>query len=168
MVAVTSIPSVGESLNWSEWRCVHSTLSYVMLFIALLHVTIMGAPGWAKAGPLKIWKSITFLSFLLPATVLLLKILFSLPPLSGYLRKIRRGWERSESERQSASAASSVNSSFKHETALNIENESEGSRFAKSCRCATDDDNCKKCNSNKTVRFVNSGCNCYTSQTSAF
>ena len=41
-----------------------------------------------------LWSSRTWLSMLLPATVLMVKLAFSLPPLSGYLWRIRRGWER--------------------------------------------------------------------------
>lgn len=93
LVALTSVPSIGDTLNWSEWTCVHSRLSYTVLFLAVAHVAVMGAPWWAKA-PWKLYKSITFLSALLPSLVLLLKLAFSLPPLCGYLRKIRRGWER--------------------------------------------------------------------------
>ncbi|GFR96695.1 LOW QUALITY PROTEIN: metalloreductase STEAP2 [Elysia marginata] len=75
VVAVTSIRSVGDSLNWSE-------------------CTVMGAQGWQKRGFPKVFLSITFVSVLLPYLVLAMKLAFSLPPLSGYLRKIRRGWER--------------------------------------------------------------------------
>lgn len=94
VVALTSIRSVGDSLNWSEWRCVQSNLGYVVLAVSVAHVTVMGAQGWQKRGFPLVFKSITFLSALLPYLVLALKIAFSLPPLSGYLRRIRRGWER--------------------------------------------------------------------------
>ncbi|GFN75770.1 metalloreductase steap2 [Plakobranchus ocellatus] len=95
VVALTSIRSVGETLNWSEWRCVHSQVSYGVLALSAAHVCVMGSPGWVKKGFPETFKSITFLSVLLPLFVLLLKLVFSLPPLRGYLLKIRRGWERS-------------------------------------------------------------------------
>ena len=94
IVALTSIRSIGDSLNWSEWRCVQSHLGYVVLAVSAAHVTAMGAPGWKKRGFPDVFKSITFLSVLLPLAVLAMKLAFSLPPLSGYLAKIRRGWER--------------------------------------------------------------------------
>ena len=94
VVALTSIRSVGDSLNWSEWRSVQSNLGFVVLAVSAAHATVMGAPGWRKRGFPKVFMSITFLSVLLPYLVLALKIAFSLPPLSGYLRKIRHGWER--------------------------------------------------------------------------
>ncbi|XP_005105642.1 metalloreductase STEAP4 [Aplysia californica] len=155
-VALTSIPSVGESLNWSEWTCVHSKLSYFVLFLSVAHVCVMGGPGWAKAGPYKIWKSITFLSSLLPMFVLVLKILFSLPPLSGYLRKIRRGWERDSRKAQSSPC------SRNHDvTVVDIEDESqkEGSRLSKLCGCAhgKGSHNYKGV---KGVSFANTNCHC--------
>uniref|UniRef100_A0A0B7ANJ9 Pyrroline-5-carboxylate reductase catalytic N-terminal domain-containing protein n=1 Tax=Arion vulgaris TaxID=1028688 RepID=A0A0B7ANJ9_9EUPU len=94
IIGLTSIPSVGESLNWSEWRCIQSKLSYFVLLLSVSHVCIMGAPGWAKGGSLKTIRSITFLSILLPILVLFLKFIFLCPPLKNYIRKIRRGWER--------------------------------------------------------------------------
>lgn len=94
IIALTSIPSVGESLNWSEWRCIHSNLSYFVLLLTVAHVCIMGAPGWCKVGFVGTLRSITFLSIILPLLVLFLKFIFMCPPLRGYIRKIRRGWER--------------------------------------------------------------------------
>ncbi|GFS21517.1 metalloreductase STEAP2 [Elysia marginata] len=94
VVAVTSIRSVGDSLNWSEWRSVQSNLGYIVLAVSAAHATVMGAQGWYKRGFPKVFFAVTFLSVLLPFLVLAMKLAFSLPPLSGYLRKIRRGWER--------------------------------------------------------------------------
>ncbi|KAK3784518.1 hypothetical protein RRG08_063871 [Elysia crispata] len=94
VVALTSIRSVGDSLNWSEWRSVQSNLGFVVLGVSAAHATVMGARGWGRLGMPKVFRSITFLSVLLPYLVLALKIAFSLPPLSGYLWKIRHGWER--------------------------------------------------------------------------
>lgn len=97
IIGLTSIPSVGESLNWMEWQCVHSKLGYLVLILAVSHVLIMAVPNWVKDGPVKTIKSITFLSVLLPLIVLFLKFLFSCPPLKDYVWKIRRGWERNTS-----------------------------------------------------------------------
>ena len=55
---------------------------------------IMGAPGWINGGPLKMVRSITFLSSLLPFTTITLKIVFCMPVLGCYVKKIRNGWER--------------------------------------------------------------------------
>lgn len=99
IIGLTSIPSVGESLNWSEWTCIHSKLSYAVLVLVVCHVLIMGAPNWVKDGPIKTLKSITLLSLLLPLVVLFLKVVFMLPPLKGHIRRIRRGWERNSARK---------------------------------------------------------------------
>ncbi|XP_050401405.2 metalloreductase STEAP4 isoform X1 [Patella vulgata] len=93
-LALTSLPSIGESLNWREWRFVQSKLGYTALILSVAHAMIMGIPGWIKAGPWKMFGSITFLSIQLPLLVLVLKLLLTLPCVSKRLRKIRRGWER--------------------------------------------------------------------------
>ena len=95
ILAVTSIPSVGEALNWAEWTCIQSKLGYVVVLFSLGHVCVV-SKLWLKYDffSASLWKSRKWLSALLPIIVLFLKLVFSIPPLSGYLRKIRRGWER--------------------------------------------------------------------------
>ena len=93
IIAVTTLPSVTDTLNWREWRCIQSKLGHVTLFLCVLHAAIMGIPGWVKLSPAKLFQSITFLSSLLPYLALLLKILFSLPCLNRRIKRIRRGWE---------------------------------------------------------------------------
>ncbi|XP_060589783.1 metalloreductase STEAP4-like [Ruditapes philippinarum] len=94
-VCVSTLPSVTDTLNWREWRFVQSKIGHVALFLSIVHVLVMGIPGWAK-NPLKIYKSITFLSSILPWATIMLKILYSLPCIDRYLTKIRKGWERQE------------------------------------------------------------------------
>ncbi|RUS74254.1 hypothetical protein EGW08_017992 [Elysia chlorotica] len=94
LVAVTSIRSVGDSLNWGEWRAVQSRLGHVVLVVSVAHVTVKGAEYWWRLGFPKVFRSAAFMSVLIPYLVLALKLAFSLPPLAGYLRNIRRGWER--------------------------------------------------------------------------
>ncbi|XP_053404474.1 metalloreductase STEAP4-like isoform X2 [Mercenaria mercenaria] len=94
-VCVSTLPSVTDTLNWREWRFVQSKLGHVALFLAVVHVLVMGIPGWSK-NPRKIYKSITFLSSILPWITILLKVLFSLPCVDRYLTKIRKGWERKD------------------------------------------------------------------------
>ena len=94
VVALTSIRSIGDSLNWSEWRYVQSHLGYIVLAFATGHVIIVCYRGWWRRGFPTVLLKLTFWSILLPIAVLVLKLAFSLPPLSGYLHKIRRGWER--------------------------------------------------------------------------
>lgn len=90
---VTTFPSITDTLNWREWRFVHSKLGHVALFLAVVHVLVMGIPGWVK-NPQKIYKSITFLSSIIPWITILLKLFFTLPCVDNYLLKIRKGWER--------------------------------------------------------------------------
>lgn len=96
ILAVTTIPSVADTLNWKEWQFIQSKLGHVSLFLSIVHVVIMGAPGWAKGDVVKTLKSITFLSLILPVVTLTLKIIFTFPCLNRYVTKIRRGWERNK------------------------------------------------------------------------
>jgi len=98
IIAISTIPSVTDSLNWREWRFIQSNLGHVTLLLSLIHVIIMGAPGWVKVGPIKTMRSITFLSSVLPFLTLFLKLIFSVPCLHRYLKKIRNGWERNPSD----------------------------------------------------------------------
>ena len=177
VVALTSIPSVSESLNWAEWSCVQSKLGTFVLTMSVAHVAIMGGPGWLKPG-FKFWKSITFLSSILPFIVLLMKLVFTFPPLARHLRNIRRGWERCP--RYETVDSKEVLRDVK----LDIEDTDcqEGSRFTKSCACSTNkngtsnsivgaekasvhkDHTCNSClsNKNRTANFVNGKCQCFT------
>lgn len=97
LVGVSSLPSVAASLNWAEWRLVQSRIGILALFLALCHVVVMGAPGWVEAGVPKTFRSITFLSGILPAITLLLRLLLNIPPFGTQLQRIRCGWERAGS-----------------------------------------------------------------------
>jgi hypothetical protein len=98
VIALSTLPSVTRTLNWREWRFVQSKLGHVTLFLSMCHVVIMGAPGWAKGGPIKMVQSITFLSLIIPFFTLFFKIIFSLPCIDNYVQKIRRGYETSYSK----------------------------------------------------------------------
>ncbi|KAK7090628.1 metalloreductase STEAP4-like [Littorina saxatilis] len=110
LVGVASLPSVSASLNWAEWRLIQSIIGIMALFLAVAHVVAMGAPGWAKGGWTKTFRSITFLSGFLPAVTVLLRMILALPPLSLRLKKIRRGWERDSAKPQTLSTAASLES----------------------------------------------------------
>ena len=97
LVAVSTIPSVSESLNWREWRFIQSRLGHAALFLAVTHVIIMGAPGWAKK-PTEIYSSITFLSSVIPWITLLSKLFMCFPCFDRYVKQIRKGWERNPSD----------------------------------------------------------------------
>ncbi|XP_071084487.1 metalloreductase STEAP4-like isoform X1 [Haliotis cracherodii] len=94
LLATTTLPSVGDSLNWREWRFVQSTLGYTVLFLSICHVMVMGVPGWVKKGFPKAFGSITFLCLILPVTVFVMKLILTMPCVNKYVSKIRKGWER--------------------------------------------------------------------------
>ncbi|XP_048367169.1 metalloreductase STEAP2 isoform X2 [Sphaerodactylus townsendi] len=97
LLAVTSIPSVSQSLNWREFSFIQSTLGYVALLISTFHVLIY---GWKRAFEEEYYRFYTppnfILALVLPCTVILGKIILLLPCISRKLKRIRRGWEKSQ------------------------------------------------------------------------
>ncbi|XP_012500135.1 PREDICTED: metalloreductase STEAP3 isoform X2 [Propithecus coquereli] len=95
LLAVTSLPSIANSLNWREFSFVQSTLGFVALVLSTLHTLTY---GWTRAFEEKHYKFFlppTFtLTLLVPCVIILAKGLFLLPCFSRRLAKIRRGWER--------------------------------------------------------------------------
>uniref|UniRef100_A0A8C9ACD5 STEAP3 metalloreductase n=1 Tax=Prolemur simus TaxID=1328070 RepID=A0A8C9ACD5_PROSS len=95
LLAVTSLPSIANSLNWREFSFVQSTLGFMALVLSTLHTLTY---GWTRAFEEKRYKFFlppTFtLTLLVPCVVILAKALFLLPCFSRRLARIRRGWER--------------------------------------------------------------------------
>ncbi|KAF0873972.1 metalloreductase STEAP3 isoform X1 [Hyaena hyaena] len=95
LLAVTSLPSIANSLNWREFSFIQSTLGFVALVLSTLHTLTY---GWTRAFEdrhYKFYLPPTFtLTLLVPCVVILAKALFLLPCLSRRLSRIRRGWER--------------------------------------------------------------------------
>jgi len=94
ILGLTSIQAVGDLLNWREWTFIHSYLGYSCLFTAACHVTVIAVPDWLGEPWFKAVQRLTFLSSIMPWIVICLKLILCLPGISGYLWKIRRGWER--------------------------------------------------------------------------
>uniref|UniRef100_A0A3Q2PUH1 STEAP3 metalloreductase n=2 Tax=Fundulus heteroclitus TaxID=8078 RepID=A0A3Q2PUH1_FUNHE len=96
LLAVTSLPSVANTINWREFSFIQSTLGYCALFMATAHTLLY---GWNRAFDLKQYRfnmPPTFvLVLVLPFAVLLGRLALCVPCVAGRLRKIRRGWERS-------------------------------------------------------------------------
>uniref|UniRef100_A0A669QQZ7 STEAP2 metalloreductase n=1 Tax=Phasianus colchicus TaxID=9054 RepID=A0A669QQZ7_PHACC len=124
LLAVTSIPSVNNALNWREFSFIQiksqavstssqfltsallkeqeycllisSTLGYVALLISTFHVLIY---GWKRAFEEEYYRFYTppnfVLALVLPSIVILGKIILLLPCINRKLRRIRRGWEKS-------------------------------------------------------------------------
>ncbi|XP_036742517.2 metalloreductase STEAP3 isoform X1 [Manis pentadactyla] len=95
LLAITSLPSIANSLNWREFSFVQSTLGFVALVLSTLHTLTY---GWTRAfeeSRYKFYLPPTFtLTLLVPCVVILAKGLFLLPCFSRRLSKIRRGWEK--------------------------------------------------------------------------
>lgn len=96
LLAITSLPSVSNTLNWREFSFIQSSTGYVALFMATLHTLLF---GWNRAfDPAQYHRNLppTFLVVLiLPIMVLLGRLALFLPCVAGRLRQIRRGWEKS-------------------------------------------------------------------------
>ncbi|XP_059022644.1 metalloreductase STEAP3 isoform X2 [Mustela lutreola] len=94
-LAVTSLPSIANSLNWREFSFVQSTLGFVALVLSTLHTLTY---GWTRAfedSHYKFYLPPTFtLTLLVPCVVILAKGLFLLPCFRRKLSRIRRGWEK--------------------------------------------------------------------------
>lgn len=97
VIAISTIPSVTNTLNFREWRFVQSKLGHLALLLSLGHVITMGAPGWATGLMITV-RSITFLCSIIPSIAIVLKLLLSLPCISSYIKKIRQGWERNPAD----------------------------------------------------------------------
>ncbi|CAF1054121.1 unnamed protein product [Rotaria sordida] len=48
ILAITSIPAIGNLLNWREWRFVQSKLGTMTLLLAIGHVVAMAMPYWIR------------------------------------------------------------------------------------------------------------------------
>ncbi|XP_077009669.1 metalloreductase STEAP3 isoform X2 [Tamandua tetradactyla] len=95
LLAVTSLPSIANSLSWREFSFIQSTLGFVALVLSTGHTLTY---GWTRAFEESFYKFYlppTFtLTLLVPCVVILAKGLFLLPCFSRRLAQIRRGWER--------------------------------------------------------------------------
>ncbi|XP_053553339.1 metalloreductase STEAP3-like [Bombina bombina] len=98
ILAVTSIPSVTNSLNWREFTFIQSKLGFAALVISTLHTLLF---GWKRAFDgtrYKFYLPPTFtLTLLVPFAVILAKIVLLLPCVDRRLLRIRRGWEKNGS-----------------------------------------------------------------------
>ncbi|XP_059963074.1 metalloreductase STEAP3 isoform X2 [Mesoplodon densirostris] len=95
LLAVTSLPSIANSLSWREFSFVQSTLGFVGLVLSTLHTLTY---GWTRAFEESRYRFClppTFtLTLLVPCAVILAKGLLLLPCFRRRLSKIRRGWEK--------------------------------------------------------------------------
>ncbi|XP_055494551.1 metalloreductase STEAP3 isoform X1 [Leucoraja erinacea] len=96
LLAVTSLPSVANSLNWREFNFIQSRLGFTALVVSTLHVLTF---GWRKAfdsTQYKFYLPPTFaITLIVPCIVLPAKAFLFLPCVNRKLKCIRRGWETS-------------------------------------------------------------------------
>ncbi|XP_040820802.1 metalloreductase STEAP1 [Ochotona curzoniae] len=94
LLAVTSIPSVSDSLTWREFHCIQSKLGIVSLLLGTIHALVFAWNKWIDVKQFVWYTPPTFMiAVLLPIAVLTAKGILSLPCLRKRILKIRRGWE---------------------------------------------------------------------------
>nr|XP_032802515.1 metalloreductase STEAP4-like [Petromyzon marinus] len=97
--AIVSLPSVGNSLNWREFRFVQSTLGYLGLALVTAHTICFGGTSFLSVQSYSWGMPHSYMiSLLLPCAVLVFRFLLALPCLARPLSHIRQGWERGTAE----------------------------------------------------------------------
>jgi predicted dinucleotide-binding enzyme len=91
LLALSSIPALGNLLNWREWRFIQSKIGTVTLTLAIGHVFAMAMPRWIERGVVKTLYSVGFLCVFFPVITLLMRVLFWLPCFNRPIQRIRRG-----------------------------------------------------------------------------
>ncbi|XP_010897338.1 metalloreductase STEAP1 [Esox lucius] len=95
LLAITSLPSVTDTLNWREFVWMQRSLGYVALVVCTAHALVYGWRKWVEPKHFVWYTPPSFiLASLLPATVLLIKAVLLLPCLNRRLEQIHRGWVR--------------------------------------------------------------------------
>lgn len=94
LLAVTSLPSVGNALNWREFTFVQSSLGYAALTLSVMHTLFFGWDFAFFPGAYPYYlPPVYLLALVLPCVVLVGRVLLGLPCLAFRLARIRRGWE---------------------------------------------------------------------------
>ncbi|XP_007938026.1 metalloreductase STEAP1 [Orycteropus afer afer] len=94
LLAVTSIPSVSDSLTWREFHCIQSKLGMVSLLLGTIHALIFAWNKWIDIKQFVWYTPPTFMiAVVLPVVVLISKAILFLPCLRKKILKIRCGWE---------------------------------------------------------------------------
>ncbi|XP_030641308.1 metalloreductase STEAP4-like [Chanos chanos] len=95
LLGITSIPSVGSSLNWREFRFVQSKIGFLTLMLCTGHCLLYAWNKFLKPTTYK-WYTPpgSMLSLVVPCSVLVLKLIIILPCVNRPISRIRQGWER--------------------------------------------------------------------------
>ncbi|KAM4606569.1 STEAP1 protein-like [Polymixia lowei] len=95
LIAVSSLPSVSNTLNWREFTCIQRSLGYTALLLCTSHALVYGWKKWVELNQYVWYTPPSFiLASMLPLSVLLVKAVLLLPCWNRRLEQIRRGWER--------------------------------------------------------------------------
>ena len=96
LMGLASLPSVGASLNWREWKFIQSYMGWLAMALILAHILVQGLSGsWLGGTPFsKVVQKLKFLSILLPSFVILLKLFLCIPCVDYCLTRIRHGYDR--------------------------------------------------------------------------
>ena len=98
IIGITSLSTVGDHLNWKEWRVVQSYMGIMCLILGCAHVTVKASPYWVDSTFVDILKGLSFLSQIIPYIVLAIRIFLLIPCVNSRLWKIRRGYIHGGSE----------------------------------------------------------------------
>ncbi|CAH1266281.1 STEAP3 [Branchiostoma lanceolatum] len=97
VLGVSSIPSVSNAMNWREFNFVQSKLGWVVLIFAIVHNAVYGAEVFTLPRLFSSYTIAVFqLTLVLPAILVLMKVVTLLPCVGPRVDRIRRGWERSK------------------------------------------------------------------------
>ncbi|XP_066497094.1 metalloreductase STEAP3 [Hoplias malabaricus] len=94
LLAITSLPAVGNILTWREFTFVQSGLGYAALTLSVLHTLVFGWDfAFSRQAYVFYLPPSYVLAVALPCAVLVCRCFLLLPCLSARLHCIRRGWE---------------------------------------------------------------------------
>ena len=97
LIALSSINSIANSLNWNEWNFVQTKLGLVCLFISLMHSISMYLNIFFKRNLnnysiVYLITRVKLIACFFPAFVLIIRFIFAyFPPISKRLENIRKG-----------------------------------------------------------------------------
>ncbi|ORX92803.1 hypothetical protein K493DRAFT_338618 [Basidiobolus meristosporus CBS 931.73] len=90
VMCITSLPSVGNSLSWREWRFVQSWMGWAALTTGFAHDLMLVAPLW-KTNTVKNVPPISVIASILPTLTLATKLVLLLPFVQSKLNRVQRG-----------------------------------------------------------------------------
>ncbi|XP_026768527.3 metalloreductase STEAP3 [Pangasianodon hypophthalmus] len=94
LLAITSLPSVGNILTWREFTFIQSGLGYAALTLSLMHTLVFGWNFAFSSQTYAFYMPPSYmLALVLPCAVLVCRCFLLLPCVSARLARIRRGWE---------------------------------------------------------------------------